>query len=448
MIKKTIFLLFLTICSCALFFLCAIYFLEYILIGKNIKISVSEYINNDLKYKVTSEFNGNSKNLLCSIDSKNWTTFDNCNFDLSIGEYKLYVKNNYFLTSKNFDVKKNIKGTFTSSLDKLDTYYLALGGKKELEFSFEYNSDFDTSLIYKIENDEIVEVKDNVLYGKKVGTTNITVMLKDGNSKSYKIMVTDLIVPMRLNRDKDILPCGRYTKEENELLDKILESRVIEAGIGTRGGTIAAIRFITLEFPYSIKYYYENGRLVDHGYRVHLDGEGRYYHKGLYLNEYKFSELEKGASSKDGPKTWGCGLYNFSTHRNDLNGFDCSGFVTWAFLNGGYDVGDVGAGEHKEYNDELSDLGVRNKITKDYIENGKYKVGDFIARNGHAALIIGIDKNNIYTAEALPPVLKIHTYDKKNKIFNNPNVKYIIELDNVYPNGDGIYTDLWNEVNS
>lgn len=447
MIKKVVCLWFLTICSITLFLLCGIYFFEYVLIKKNLNINISQYINNDLTYDVYAQFKGDNQNLFCSLDNKNWNTFDKCKFSLSEGDYILHVKNNYFFTTKRFSVKKHIKGSFSSPLDRLEVYYLALGGTKKIEFSFEYGSDFDTSLIYKIENPDIVSVKDNVLYGKNIGTTNITVILKDGNSKTYKIMVTDLIVPMKLKREKEILPCGKYTKEENEILDKILESRVIEAGYGTRGGTIAAARFITLEFPYSIKYYYENGRLQDYGYRVHLDGEGRYYHKGLYLNESKFGDLEKGASSKDGPKIWGCGLYNFSTHKNDLNGFDCSGFVTWAFLNGGFDVGDVGAGEHKEYTDELSDLGVRNKITKEYIENGNYKVGDFIARNGHAALIIGIDKNNIYTAEALPPILKIHTYDKKNKIYNK-KLTYVIELDSVYPNGDGIYTDFWNEVKS
>ena len=426
--------------------MCGIYIIEYIFIGKNININKSDYVNNDLKYNVNISYEGNNKNLSCSIDNKNWLSIDKCKFNLSIGEYVVFVKNDYLETSKKFLVKNNIQGSFSSPIDILDTYYLALGGKKDFEFAFEYEDNISDTIYYKIENNDVIDIKDNVIYGKGIGTSKVTVTLKDGNSKTYNIMVTDLIVPMKLNDKKEILPCGRYTKEENMLLDKILESRIIEAGVGTRGATLAAARFLTLEFPYSIKYYYENGRLVDYGYRVHLDGEGRYYHKGLYLNEYKFNELEKGASSKSGPKTWGCELYNFSTHKNDLNGLDCSGFVSWAMLNGGFDVGDVGAGEHKQYTDELSDLGEHKKITKEYINNGDYKVGDLIARNGHAALIIGIDKNNIYTAESLPPVLKVHTYDKKNNIFNNSNVKYIIELDGIYPNGDGFYTNMWNEV--
>ena len=48
------------------------------------------------------------------------------------------------------------------------------------------------------------------------------------------VVVTDLIVSPVINTNKAFLPCGRYTKEENELLDKILASRVKEAGEGTR----------------------------------------------------------------------------------------------------------------------------------------------------------------------------------------------------------------------
>ena len=56
----------------------------------------------------------------------------------------------------------------------------------------------------------------------------------------------------------------------------------------------------------------------------------------------------------------------------------------------GFETGDVGAGDYKQFNDDLSDLGPHKKITQEYMKSGNYKVGDFIARNGHAALIIGI----------------------------------------------------------
>ena len=126
-----------------------------------------------------------------------------------------------------------------------------------------------------------------------------------------------------------------------------------------------------------------------------------------------------------------------------MNGFTCSGFVTWAMYNAGFDVGDVGAGDFKQYDDDLSDLGPHKEITPEYMKNGNYKVGDFIGRNGHAALIIGIDDKNVYTAESLPPKLKAYTYERYSGIVRDENLTYVIEMDGIYPNGDGWYTNMW-----
>ena len=126
-----------------------------------------------------------------------------------------------------------------------------------------------------------------------------------------------------------------------------------------------------------------------------------------------------------------------------MNGFTCSGFVTWAMYNAGFDVGDVGAGDFKQYDDDLSDLGPHKEITPEYMKNCTYKVGDFIGRNGHAALIIGIDDKNVYTAESLPPKLKAYTYERYSGIVRDENLTYVIEMDGIYPNGDGWYTNMW-----
>lgn len=336
---------------------------------------------------------------------------------------------------------KKIKGTFSSSLDKLETYYLALNGKKKIDFIFDYPDDFDKTISLVSDNENVVKIDNGTLYGVGVGTATVTTTLTDGNTKNYQIQVTDLIVPPTLNKNKSYLPCERYTEEEVELLDNILRSRVIEMGEGSRGGVLAAARFITLEFPYTIGYFNENGRLNGHGYRPYIDGEGRYYHKGLYLSKSKYKSIIK--STKTGPKMWGCKLYDNFVNRYKANGFTCSGFVTWAMYNGGFETGDVGAGDYKQFNDDLSDLGPHKKITQEYMKNGNYKVGDFIARNGHAALIIGISDTTIYTAESLPPKLKVYTYERYKGIVNNPNLTYVIEMSNIYPNGDGITTDMW-----
>lgn len=212
-------------------------------------------------------------------------------------------------------------------------------------------------------------------------------------------------------------------------------------GEGSRGGVLAAARFLTLEFPYTIGYFNENGRLNGHGYRPYIDGEGRYYHKGLYLSKSKYKDIVK--STKTGPKMWGCKIYDKFVSRFESNGFTCSGFVTWAMYNGGFETGDVGAGDYKQFDDDLSDLGPHQQITEEYMKNGNYKVGDFIARNGHAALIIGISDTTIYTAESLPPKLKVYTYERYKGIVKDTNLTYVIEMSSIYPNGDGITTDMW-----
>ena len=326
-------------------------------------------------------------------------------------------------------------------MDVLDTYYLAVGGKKSFNFKFDYPEEFDKEVYYKVEDAEVLKIEDNKMYGLKKGTTKVTATLKDGNSKTYNVMVTDLIVSPTMAK-KTRLTCNRYTLEESILLDKILASRVEEAGVGTRAGVASAARFLSLEFPYAIRYFYENGRLENWGKKDHIDAEGRYYHVGLYLHESKFEDIT--SSTKSGPAIWGCPLMEYSEDRMGINGLDCSGFVTWAMLNGGFDVGDVGAGDSSYLTDELSDLGVHNILTYDFMKTTEYKVGDFIGTDGHAGLIIGIDEKKIYTAETLLPKLEVYTYDRYKGIVDTKELTYTINMHNVYPNGDGYITDMWD----
>ena len=133
--------------------------------------------------------------------------------------------------------------------------------------------------------------------------------------------------------------------------------------------------------------------------------------------------------------------------------------------NGGYDVGDLGAGT-LGYEKELYKIGPHKEITREYIDGKTYKVGDYIARQGHAAIIIGIDDKAIYVAEELPRVsigaggssgnldLNVYIYGKydnttplpghnKKGILVDGNLKFVIEMSDIYPNGDGWYTDMW-----
>ena len=168
----------------------------------------------------------------------------------------------------------------------------------------------------------------------------------------------------------------------------------------------------------------------------------------MYLQTDKYNVLEPGASDT-GPKPWGCEIYDRFISRMNKNGLDCSGFVTWAMYQGGFIYHDSGAGEFAEFDDDLSDLGPHHEITDDYMKNGNYQVGDFIARNGHAALIIGITDDTVYTAESLPPRLEIYIYGRYTDIPNHKslvhddNLTYVVEMGDIYPNGDGWYHIMW-----
>ena len=272
-----------------------------------IRINYENVINENEEYLVNVTYDGKD-NIKCSLDNIDYTS--KCSFLLKEGNYKAYVTNEKDTSYKDFTVKKNYLGIFNSTIDVIDTYYLAVGGKKSFNFTFDYPEYFDKTVTYKVEDKNILKVENDIMYAVSAGTTKVTATLKDGNSKTYNVVVTDLIVPPVINNEKQIVPCNRYTLEENILLDKILESRVLEAGFGTRAGVAAAARFLSLEFPYSIPYFNENGRLDSHGTRPRVDAEGRYYHKGLYLNSYKFKELDQSAITSGGPNIWGCLVYD------------------------------------------------------------------------------------------------------------------------------------------
>ena len=404
-----------------------------------LEISYSNSLNENNEYSVKANYK-TLTNSMCSLDNVSWVPMNQCSFNLPVGEYTLYIKVDDVVASKDFNVISSIIGEFSSSMDNIPIYYLAVGGTKNINFKFEYDDQFDRTVQYTIEDPSIISIENDKIYGLKNGVTSFTARLKDGNIKKYTVQVTDIIQPASPNNNKEYLPCERYSEEEAQLLETILDSRIQEAGIGTRGAVLAAARFLSMEFPYSIRYFNENGRLNGHG-RPMIDGEGRYYHKGLYLTKSDYKDISK--STATGPKVWGCNIYDQFISKMNMNGFTCSGFVTWAMLNGGFDVGDVGAGDFAQFNDDLSDLGPHHEITTEYMTNGNFKPGDFIGRNGHAALIIGVDENNVYTAESLPAKMKVYTYERYHGIVKDDNLTYVIEMSDIYPNGDGNWTWMW-----
>ena len=408
-------------------------------------IIFSEEISENETQVMTIEFTKyNPFKVQCKINDEEWIdSKDNkCVYEVKTGGYNIELKNLFNIVSTTENVV--INGIKSIALES-EKIYLALDETMKLNTIIETVGNADTSLIWNTSNSEIVSVENGEITGLKTGEANITVYSKNNKSYTTRIIVTDLIKPMILNDNKTVVPCNVYTEEEAAILDDILKTRIEMKGEGTRAALIETIRFLTLSFEYKIPYFFENGRLKNYATIRYVDGEGRYYKKGLYLSESKKTDI---LASFAGPSIWGCPLTNYDDSYGwgigvkYPNGLDCSGFVTWALFNAGIDIGDIGAGIAFEVND-LSDVGEMHELTYEFANSGNFKVGDIIARDGHTALIAGIDEEYIYIAESLLKGVRIEKFsykDKNSKLYRLYG--YINKLDNIY-NSDGLYENMW-----
>ena len=343
----------------------------------------------------------------------------------------LIVINLFFLSLFDFDKEVDFE------IVGVDKIYLAIGEVKELDYEIETSETLeeDLKLIYISSDNNIFNVKDNKIIGLNVGKNYLKVKCLD-KEKVVEVVVTNLINLPKYAQDKDYLNCKTFTEEEAKVLDEILEYDINLAGYETRAGVVAAARFLSLKFPYKINYYFENGRL-NSTRRKHIDGEGRYYHKGLYLTENKYETLEENASTRE-PKMWGCDLYANYTKSYSRNGLNCSGFISWVLLNGGFDIGDLGAGSTEEL--DFTDLGKKIDIDLNVIKND-IKVGDLVGIDGHIAIIIGIDEEKVYIAESYIPSLKVREFTYQ-ELVDSYEFKYVMLMDSVYKK-DGNLKNMW-----
>lgn len=403
-------------------------------------VNVISYDLNDMIAKVYIQPDSNQVGCTYYNEGEeiNGTLKDNkCYLSVEIGEGKVSFVNKNSKESEFVELDN-----YVLDLKVKDKYYLPLNYEMVLG---EEKIVVGKPVVNWISLSESVQIIDGKLKTKKVGSTIVRGIVNDIVVKEIEIIVTDTIVAMPNTFDdkKEYLPCNEYTLEESRLLDEILEYRINEAGYQTRAGAVAAARFLTLEFPYRIAYYWETGRLNNTG-KKYVDGEGRYYHKGLYLHE---SKKESIVASALGPQIWGCNMkcYEddppyFYPGRKYPNGLDCSGFVSWVLYNAGFDVGDRGAGESPTPY-QLTDVGDFRTLTSSLIKSGKIKPGDLFNYWGHISILVGEDDSNYYIAESLNTLggVVIKTYSKK-KVMNT--FKYVVLMDELYKE-DGNLTDLW-----
>ena len=391
--------------------------------------------------------------------SKDWVLYENKQYNLNEGNNYIHIKDEL---GHIVDLEKENYKTVSLELNNnfLDLY--PLGENIELDMTVTSIGKREQVTAFS-SDDNIVAIDNGNLVCKGPGTATISLTSGD-YKKEFDITVTGLYsVPLENFDEKPFLRETICTSEENKMLDGVLEKIINEAGYGTRAGVVAAARFIALQFPYKLAYFSESGRLDGTG--AYVDGEGRYYHKGLYLSEDKFEEI---LASKYGPAYWGQFFKEDTTddHSKDdyyltdgftpadissdlylmkrPNGFDCSGHVAWCYYNGGFDLGDIGAGGPGSSG--MIELGELAYIDDELLQSDRIKAGDLVGLSAHVGIVVGVEDDAIWISDTMPSTgLTVKRYERNTESFNqlgDDSWQYFMLMDDVYKE-DGNYTPMW-----
>ena len=387
---------------------------------------------------------------------------------------KFEEDNRYFLNNgDNFilikDKKGNLtvpEGCYTLSLNINKNFYPLYPVDEIIELDYTYICLGNGNIIISSDNEDVVMVEKDTLKTINPGIANITISSND-MSDSFAIEVTDLYT--KSDADSDLKPFLTTLlikdPQEAKKLDDTLKMKIDEAGFGTRAGVVEAARFLGLNFPYKLAYFSEAGRLDPLSSR-HSDGEGRYYHYGLFLSEDKFDEL---GPSIFGRATWGQFFREDTSDDHSLdefylydgfvpsdigsqlylskrpNGLDCSGHVSWCYYNGGFDLGDLGAGGPGTHG--MSQLGEFVWINDELLQSDRIKAGDLVGFAGHVGIVIGVEDNYIWISDNLVSGLKVKRYERNKASFDelgHNSWQYFMLMDEVYKE-DGNYTAMWED---
>lgn len=160
---------------------------------------------------------------------------------------------------------------------------------------------------------------------------------------------------------------GSSVEEFSEYLKKEIE----KAGVGTRDGSVTAA--ITLI-----------GSLAEQGYKLNYQWGGKYEHLGINAD---WGTSGSTAACYDSYKKQG---YNPEKCVSNYkwNSFDCSGFVTWAIINGMQgrnSPGGVTISQTSIFNSKATSLKSNEAVCK---------IGGVLQSSGHIVLVVGHDDVN------------------------------------------------------
>lgn len=201
------------------------------------------------------------------------------------------------------------------------------------------------------------------------------------------------------NNTKPFMKCNTYQAAERMELDTKLRQVVNEAGYGTRAGVVEAARFLVGALDYKVPYV----------------GASRYNEKGLNIGQ---------------SNAWGCSGV----------GLDCFYFVYWALSQNGLPLGALYSGDKPKTRDVLNQIKVGDYILTPCEEDeckNRYRID-------HIGLIIGIDDNYIYVAEATTGRTNAVVVSKWEKNNMPDKGKFSVVKLVKYPS-EGNVTNMWVE---
>ena len=291
------------------------------------------------------------------------------------------------------------------------------------------------------------------------------------------------------NLKRGKLSCNYYNEYNlaifnRDLYEKFVQPKMIareEDGklvyYPTRASVVAAVRFLSMQFPFTFPYHMEsftsNTMLSHFAWTKYKKADNpddvRIYGLNLTNNVYNSHENNKVIYSKSTP--WAC-----KTSGKTI-GLECSGFVAWALRNGRFNGGDwktsMFSGTNYKTESEKASWGFNgNNVydhvidkfkdldhSKDYIQvknvkddqihagdilwHGTYKKSDGSTGSGHVAIVAGVARKEdgsvkyVYVAEASSFGNGITRYSfsgfKSSKWGETSKYKcYLVRMDNVY----------------
>ena len=320
------------------------------------------------------------------------------------GEYKFIIYDKYNNPIENKVSVTNIKRSFACSgtINYKGTTITVTGANN--------STNYVSSYTYNLNGKDYTGNKTYTIF-KIITKAYVNLKLKDGTTEKVNCSIKDNLIyhfKYDANNTKSYMKCDTYTASDKTKYEKMMSDAINSAGYGTRAGVVEAARFLVGGLDYKVKYL---------GPKKVNSALGRYPKKGLNIGQ-------AGA--------WGCSVSGWT------QGMDCTNFVEWAFIQNGLSISGGVYGTGNTY----KTVNVVDKIRAgDFMlvrNNGQNaNKGNFI----HIGIVVGVDKNAIYVAEATTGSIDAIVVTKLDKSSIGSSRFKTVRLYN-YPS-DGNYSDMW-----